>query len=148
MIIRQLGLAIGVLTSNRKGFATNFGGVHVGRHCWAPLLESRHAGVLLGAIAGSHCSMPFLGAIAGVPLPECHCWVPPYRGAAGCPIGLRVFCVGNGGFLLRGVGWGVFCDGQCWGFFATVLGGFFATVEGFLATARRVICISGGFLRR
>ena len=84
MIIRQLGLAIGVLTSNRKGFATNFGGVHVGRHCWAPLLESRHAGVLLGAIAGSHCSMPFLGAIAGAPLPECHCWVPPYRGAAGC----------------------------------------------------------------
>ena len=84
MIIRQLGLAIGVLTSNRKGLATNFGGVHVGRHCWVPLLESRHAGVLLGAIAGSHCSMPFLGAIAGVPLLECHCWVPPCRGAAGC----------------------------------------------------------------
>ena len=94
MIIRQLGLAIGVLTSNRKGLATNFGGVHVGRHCWAPLLESRHAGVLLGAIARPHCSMPFLGAIAGVPLLGattqgccwgaiagvpllgCHCWVP------------------------------------------------------------------------
>ena len=63
-------------------------------------------------------------------------------------MGLRVFCVGNGGFWLRWVGWGVFCDGRCSGFFATVLGGFFATVEGFLATARRVICISGGFLRR
>ena len=75
MIIRQLGLAIGVLTSNRKGLATNFGGVHVGRHCWVPLLESRHAGVLLGAIAGSHCSMPFLGAIAG-----CHC----EKAIAGC----------------------------------------------------------------
>ena len=62
--------------------------------------------------------------------------------------GLRVFCVGNGFFLLRWVGWGVFCDGRCWGFFATVLGGIFATVERFLATARRVICISGGFLRR
>ena len=62
--------------------------------------------------------------------------------------GLRVFCVGNGGFLRRWVGWGVFCDGRCWGFFATVPGFFFATVAGFLATARRVICISGGFLRR
>ncbi len=29
--------------------------------------------------------------------------------------GLRVFCVGNGGFLLRWVGWGVFCDGRCFG---------------------------------
>ena len=29
--------------------------------------------------------MPFLGAIAGVPLLDCHCWVPPCRGAiAGC----------------------------------------------------------------
>ena len=47
------------------------------------------------------------------------------------------------------MGWlGVFCDGRCWGFFAPVPGGFFATVAGFLATARRVICISGGFLRR
>ena len=43
-----------------------------------------------------------------------------------------------GGFLRRSV----------LGVFATVLGGFFATVEGFLATARRVICISEGFLRR
>ena len=93
MIIRQLGLAIGVLTSNRKGFATNFGGVHVGRHCWAPLLESRHAGVLLGAIAGSHCSMPFLGAIAGVPLPVllgaiagCHCWVHCWGAIGGVPL--------------------------------------------------------------
>ena len=76
MILRQLGLAIGVLTSNRKGVGY--------QPCWVPLLEHRHAGVLLGAIAGSHCSMPFLGAIAGVPLLDYHCWVPPCRGAAGC----------------------------------------------------------------
>ena len=40
--------------------ATNFGGVHVGCHCWVPLL---------GAIVGCHGWMPLLGAIAG-----CHCW--------------------------------------------------------------------------
>ena len=39
---------------------TNFGGVHVGCHCWVPLL---------GAIAGCHCGVPLWGAIAG-----CHCW--------------------------------------------------------------------------
>ena len=34
---------------------TNFGGVHVGCHCWVPLL----------------------GSIAGVPfIAGCHCWVP------------------------------------------------------------------------
>ena len=46
-------------------------------------------------------------------------------------IGLRVFCVGNGFFLLRWVGWGVFCDGRCWGFFATVLGFFLRQWNGF-----------------
>ena len=80
--------------------ATNFGGVHVGCHCWAPLLDAMqgccwvpllgyHCWVpllaasyqlwrgerwvpLLGAIAG----VPLLGAIAGAPLLGCHCWAP------------------------------------------------------------------------
>ena len=79
MIIRQLGLATGVLTQ-------------VGCH-WAPLL---------GAIAGvppcrvaarCHCSAPLLDAIAGVPLlgatmhaiAGCHCW----GAMAGCWVPLR-----------------------------------------------------------
>ena len=106
MIIRQLGLAIGVLTSNRKGVAYQlWRGSRwvpllgaIARHCWVPLLECRHAGLpLLGchcwsAIAGCHCwvppCMPLLGAIAGVPwlgwhgwtlasaIARCHCWMP------------------------------------------------------------------------
>ena len=60
-LVPRVALAIGVLTSNRRGVGTNFGGVHVWCHCWAPLL---------GAIAGFHC----WGAIAGVPLLGCHCW--------------------------------------------------------------------------
>ena len=52
-----------VLTSNRRG-----GGHQLWRGSrWVPLL---------GAIAGCHCSVPLLGAIAGVPLLGCHCWVP------------------------------------------------------------------------
>ena len=57
--------------------ATNFGGVHVGCHCWVPCW---------GAMLGCHCWVPLLGchallgAIAGchcwVPLLGCHCWVP------------------------------------------------------------------------
>ena len=43
----------------------------IGRRCWVPLLECRHAGLLLGAIAGCHC----WGAIAGCHH-ACHCWVP------------------------------------------------------------------------
>ena len=85
MIMRQLGLVIGVLTSNRKGVGYQlWRGSRwvpllgaIGRHCWVPLLECRHAGLLLGAI-GCHC----WGAIAGVPLlgvtmhaiAGCHCW--------------------------------------------------------------------------
>ena len=72
MIIRQLGLAIGVLTtSNRKG---------VGYQLWrgsrwvpllgaigrVPLLECRHAGLLVGAIARK----PLLDAIARKNWPE------------------------------------------------------------------------------
>ena len=74
MIIRQLGLAIGVFTSNRKGV-----GYQLWRGArWVPLL---------GAIAGVPpcrvaCSVPLLDAIAGVPMlgatmhaiAGCHCW--------------------------------------------------------------------------
>ena len=53
--------------------ATNFGGVHVGCHCWVPLLGAIvgcHGWMpLLCAIVGCHGWMPLLGAIAG-----CHCW--------------------------------------------------------------------------
>ena len=63
---------------------TNFGGVHVGCHCWVPLQGHcwvpllGHAGVPL--LAGCHCWVPLL--IAGVPLLDasyqlrrgCHCW--------------------------------------------------------------------------
>ena len=88
MVIRQLGLAIGVLTSNRKGVGYQlWRGSRwvpllgaIGRHCWVPLLECRHAGLLLGAIARCHCWVPLLGchcwsAIAGCHH-ACHCWVP------------------------------------------------------------------------
>ena len=88
MIMRQLGLATGVLTSNRKGVGYQLwrGSSWVpllgaiGRYCWLPLLECRHAGLLLGAIARCHCWMPLLGcycwsAIAGCHH-ACHCWVP------------------------------------------------------------------------
>ena len=51
-------LAIGVLTSNRRGG-------------WLPTL----AGFTLGAIAG----VPLLGAFVG-----CHCWVPLWGAMAGC----------------------------------------------------------------
>ena len=40
---------------------------------------------------------------------------------------------------------GVFCDGRCWWFFATVLGFFFATVEGLLATAGGLFASVGVF---
>ena len=66
---------------------TNFGGVHVGCHCWVPL--GAIAGVpLLGFIAGWHCWVPLLGAIAGVPLlgaiAGCHCGVAWLDAIAGC----------------------------------------------------------------
>ena len=110
MIIRQLGLAIGVLTSNRKGLATNFGGVHVGRHCWVPLLESRHAGVLLGAIAG-----PLLGAtVQGGAIAGCHCWraiaVVPLLGAiAGCSTNFPTL-----GAIARCHCWMPLGESHCW----------------------------------
>ena len=97
---------------------TNFGGVHVGCHCWvfsAPLLGcycwgaiagvpllgaiagchcwGAIAGCQLGAIAGCHAAVPLLGAIAGVPLLGCHCWVPLlgchcWGAIAGCHCGV------------------------------------------------------------
>ena len=93
MIVHQIALAIGVLTSNRGvGYQLWRGSRWVplldaiGCHCWVPPCR--------GAM-GCH-GLPFLGAIAGVPLlaiAGCHCWgaiagVPllgaAMQGAAGC----------------------------------------------------------------
>ena len=60
MIIPQIALAIGVLTSNRRGG-------------WLPTL----AGFTLGAIAGCHCRGAIAGCHTGVgAIARCHCWVP------------------------------------------------------------------------
>ena len=83
---------------------TNFGEVHVGCHCWVPLLGCHCWGaagchcwgaiagchywgvIVLGAIVGCHCRMlatnfggVHVGCHCWVPLLGCHCW-----GAAGC----------------------------------------------------------------
>ena len=80
MIIRQLGLAIGVLTSNRKGV-----GYQLWRGSrWAPLLGAIAGVPPCRGAAGCHCWVPLLNAISGCQLLDCHCWVPPCRGAAGC----------------------------------------------------------------
>ena len=70
-IIPQMALAIGVLTSNRRGgWLPTLAGFTLGAIAWVPLL---------GAIVGCHCWMPLLGAIAWVPLlgaiVGCHCWM-------------------------------------------------------------------------
>ena len=57
--------------------ATNSSGVHVGCHCWAPLLGPIAWVPLFGAIAGCHCWR----AIAG-----CHCGVPWLAAIAGLPL--------------------------------------------------------------
>ena len=49
LVLPQIALAMGVLTSNTRGVGSR----------WVPLLR---------AIAGCHCWAPLL---------ECHCWVPP-----------------------------------------------------------------------
>ena len=122
----QIALAIGVLTSNRRGgLATNFGRVHVGSiagcHCW-------------GAIAGCHCGVPWLDAIAG-----CHCWVPLWGAIAGCHCGvpwLDAIAGCHGWMLATNFGrvhvgcdcwvpcWGAIAGGHCsvpcWGAIAAV----------------------------
>ena len=64
--------------------ATNSSGVHVGCHCWAPLLGPIAWVPLFGAIAGCHCwcaiagchcGVPWLDAIAGA-IAACHCETP------------------------------------------------------------------------
>ena len=86
MIMRQLGLATGALTSNRKGVGYQLWrgsrwvplGAIAGCHCWSAAMQGCCSVPLLGAIAGCHC----WGAIAGVPLlgatmhaiAGCHCW--------------------------------------------------------------------------
>ena len=68
---------------------TNFGGVHVWCHCWAPLL---------GAIAGCHgghcwvigvslCWVPLWGVMAG-----CHCWAPLLGWHCGVLLGAIAGC--------------------------------------------------------
>ena len=62
---------------------TNFGGVHVGCHCWVPLLGviagvpslGCHCWMLATNLGGCHCWVPLLG---------CHCWVPLCGAMAGC----------------------------------------------------------------
>ena len=87
LFIPQIALAIGVLTSNRRGWAPTLAGFTLGAiagcHCWVPKLGCHCWVTLLGAIAGCgfHCWVPLLGFIAG-----CH-WVP-LLGAIGCH-----FCV-------------------------------------------------------
>ena len=48
--------------------ATNSSGVHVGCHCWAPLLGPIDWVPLFGAIAGRHCWCAIAGCHCGVPL--------------------------------------------------------------------------------
>ena len=96
---------------------TNFGGVHVGCHCWGAM--GAIAGVpLLGAIARCHCwvpllaamgaiaGVPLLGAIAGVPLlgaiVGCHGWMPLLGAIAGVP-------------LLGAIAWVPLLGCHCWG---------------------------------
>ena len=77
LIFPQIALAVGALTSNRRG-----DGHQLWRGSrWVPLLGAIarcHCWVPLGAIAVCHW-VPMLGAIAGVPLLGRHCW-----GAIGC----------------------------------------------------------------
>ena len=77
-IIPQIALAIGVLTSNRRGVGYQLwrgsrwvpllgaiaGAPLLGRHCWVLATWVP----LLGAIAGCHAGVPLLGAISEVPL--------------------------------------------------------------------------------
>ena len=111
--------------------ATNFGGVHVGCHCWVPLLGAI-AGVpvlgaryqlwrssrwvpLLGAIAG----VPLLGAIARVPLLGCHCWVHATN-FGGVHVGCHC-CVRCRGVIAGCHCWGAIAGCHCWGPFAEQL---------------------------
>ena len=114
-----MALAIGVLTPIGGGVGTNFGGVHVGCHCWVPLL-----GVIAGVPSlGCHCWMlatnlggvPLLGAIAGVPLlgaiAGCHCW----GAIAGCHCWVPLLGAIAGVSLL-----GAIAGCHCWGAIAGV----------------------------
>ena len=60
--------------------ATNSSGVHVGCHCWAPLLGPIAWVPLFGAIAGCHCWCAIAGCHCGVPwldaIAACHCEKP------------------------------------------------------------------------
>ena len=71
---------------------TNFGGFHVGCHCWVRLL-------------GCHCWVPLLGAIAGCHW--CHCW-GAIAGCHGCHCWMLATNFG-------GVHVGCHCWVPCWG---------------------------------
>ena len=80
-----LGAIVGAMAGcHCRVLATNSSGVHVGRHCWAPLLGPIAWAPLFGAIAGCHCwcaiagchcGVPWLDAIAGA-IAACHCEKP------------------------------------------------------------------------
>ena len=76
-------------------------------HCWVPLL-----GAIAGVpLLGCHC----WGAIAGVPLLGCHCWVPLLGAIAGCHCwGAIVRCHGWMPSLLDASGVHD-CWVPCWG---------------------------------
>ena len=94
----QIALAIGVLTSNRRGgwcTSSKIGrGAVAGCHCWVPLL----------GIGGGWCRswLPLMGAIAG-----CHCWAA----IAGCRTRWQIDVVtllgAIAGLPLLGIGAGV-----------------------------------------
>ena len=64
-IFPQIALAIGALTSNRRGgWLPTLAGFTLCVPCWGAIAGC-HAGVLLGAIAGCHCGVPWLDAIVG-----------------------------------------------------------------------------------
>ena len=75
---------LGAIVRHCRMLATNSSGVHVGCHCWAPLIGPMAWVPLFGAIAGCHCwcaiagchcGVPWLGAIAGA-IAACHCEKP------------------------------------------------------------------------
>ena len=77
----QIALAIGVLTSNRRGgwcTSSKIGrGAVAGCHFWAAIAGDWGGGWVY-TLADWTCWLPLLGAIAGLPLlaaiAGCHCW--------------------------------------------------------------------------
>ena len=68
--------------------------------CWVPLLGGVHV--------GCHCWMPLLACHCWVPLLGCHCWVPLWGAMAGCHCWMLATNFG-------GVHLGCHCWVPCWG---------------------------------